>query len=119
MRALIPWLLFLLLLGCSDRTTVRGLDMCTQEYEPPDEDGNCDAPASAYDIEWRDGRGPMCSVECEDELDCPSVGASRPRCLEIGRTRAFLCYTECRSDADCHRGWVCQPLSSGGRVCLP
>lgn len=119
--ALLPLLLVLLALltACDGRERrPRRVDGC-QEYEPPKEDGSCDAPAIAHEIAWFFGRGEMCTVECEDELDCPTIGSRFPHCLKVSPATPFLCYGACRSHDDCPEDWVCQPVSTGTSVCLP
>lgn len=123
-RLLLGWLIMLSLplLACEDRSRVRSGDSCTQEYEPPNEDGSCDAPATAREIAWLYGRGDMCTVECEDELDCPTVGSRPAHCLKVSPSSDFYCYTWCGSTGDCPEGWVCQIVStatSATSVCLP
>jgi hypothetical protein len=82
------------------------------------EDSSDCADAECRELVWEYGRGGICTRDCESELDCVSSGSNPGRCLRIAGG-AFQCYSQCGSDLDCPEGWVCQPVSTGGRVCLP
>ena len=91
---------------------------CGQEYAPGEE-GGCEVPASVHEVAWRYGRGSICTHECADELDCPSLGSRRARCVKVSPASPFLCYLDCGDAEGCPSGWVCQPIQGGGRICLP
>ncbi|MEM9190776.1 MAG: MXAN_6577-like cysteine-rich protein [Myxococcota bacterium] len=56
--------------------------------------------------------GGYCYSDCAIS-SCPS-GAS---CVDIGG--AFACLDACVFPSDCRSGYVCEPLTGGGSVCLP
>lgn len=99
---------------------------CTTGSAPcsvPEAQGACEessdcADAECRELTWEFGSGGICTRDCESELDCVSSGSDPGRCLRIAGG-AFQCYSQCRSNWDCPTDWVCQPVSTGGRVCLP
>ena len=89
----------------------------------PEAQGACEDSSDCADAEcrslvWEYGSGGICTRDCESELDCVSSGSNPGRCLRIGGG-AFQCYSDCTSNWDCPADWVCQPVSTGGGVCLP
>jgi hypothetical protein len=87
-------------------------------YEPC-AGGECEGTATCHELSWDFGMGSVCTRECESELDCPIPLDRDVRCLDVGRTGDFLCHVSCLSDGQCPATWVCQPLGTGGSVCLP
>lgn len=86
---------------------------------PCEEEGDCDPPASCIDL----GGEMRCSVECEDEPDCPrgsqcTDNQCRPRYGSCTGAGEFC--SPCVDDADCTHGEqpTCTPLSGGERSCL-
>ena len=84
-------------------------------YVPCASNTDCMGRASCQRIAWRDGTGQLCTATCMGESSCPHAG----RCLDVTMTGAFLCYEPCNVDADCPLHFICQPVTTGGSVCLP
>ncbi len=108
-RALPLLACFCLLLACSGRDRP-GTDY---EYTPCASDADCRGPARCREITWRDGSGRMCTAPCTGV--CPHDG----RCLDVTRDGTFLCFAPCAYDRDCPATFICQPVTTGGAVCLP
>jgi hypothetical protein len=104
----------LLVAGC----TIGDAPCALPEAQGACEDSSDCADAQCRELTWEFGSGGICTRDCESELDCVSSGSDPGRCLRIAGG-AFQCYSQCRSDGDCPPTWVCQPVSTGGRVCLP
>jgi hypothetical protein len=94
-------------------------DACRQEYGNCESAAECGEGASCEHLGWDHGEGDICARSCDTELDCEREGGRGPRCLDVGRTGAFRCYAGCLTNLHCPSGWACQPISTGGGVCLP
>lgn len=112
------WLaLALLVLGGCTTGSPQACSMAAP-HGPCEESGDCGADSSCEQLDWEYGAGGICTGACRNELDCASNGSRAGRCLAVaGGT--FQCYSECTATGDCPGGWVCQPVSTGGGVCLP
>lgn len=100
--------------ACSQRTGEDGGGP-DYDYVPCSSDVECLDVSVCTRITWRDGDGSMCTAACLDETECPHGG----RCLDVVGSGVFLCHQRCVRDADCPATFICQPLSTGGSVCLP
>jgi hypothetical protein len=114
-------LLLPLLAACSTREVGQTCEIEEREedYTACRRDDDCLAPSQCTDVDWAYGEGTLCTRACESELDCPSVEGFHGRCIQIAGVPSFICVKGCESDSDCGWGQVCQPLTIGGRVCLP
>ena len=95
---------------------------CHEDYQSCEAASECSTGASCTELDWAFGSDAICSIGCENELDCPRAGGRSGRCIDVNRTGDFRCYAECSTDAHCPDGWVCQPIRSAGVVsgiCLP
>ena len=120
MRTHLGFLAVVVVLGCGGCSTRdEPARACNEPYGACRDRSECPARSSCQPIEWRDGRGSICTVECSDELDCTSIRDRPARCLDVNGTGVFRCFQACGRDAVCPTGHVCQPLSSHGSVCLP
>jgi hypothetical protein len=85
------------------------------EYVRCSDDAACRGDAHCTSLSWRDGTGSLCTERCDVPSDCPHDG----RCLDVNETNVYLCLSQCSVDGDCSAGFLCQPLTTGGAVCLP
>ncbi len=90
-----------------------GCENGTYRYVRCTSGDGCEGRSDCTPIPWRDGSGSMCTHACTTMSECPSDG----RCLDV--TGEFFCFDACNDDVDCGPGFLCQPLSLGGAVCLP
>ena len=85
------------------------------EYVRCGADPDCTGRARCHTIDWRDGSGGLCTVECTGEADCPHEG----RCIDVELDDRYRCYATCESDDECAPGTICQPITTAGAICLP
>jgi hypothetical protein len=97
----------LALAGCTADTSY--------DYVPCASASDCHGAARCHTITWRDGSGGLCTADCAHDGECPHAG----RCLDVNASGAFECFEPCAVDADCPPRFVCQPITTGGSVCLP
>ncbi len=85
------------------------------EYVRCTDESACRGDSSCTALTWRDGSGSLCTERCTMPSQCPEDG----RCLDVGATDVYLCLRPCSEGAACGDGFVCQPITTGGAVCLP
>ena len=85
------------------------------EYVRCTDESACRGDSSCTSLPWRDGSGSLCTERCTAPSQCPLGG----RCLDVNGTNLYLCLQPCSADVDCGTGFVCQPLTTTGAVCLP
>lgn len=91
-----------------------GCESGPYDYQRCTSNDECAGRSHCQRIGWRDGAGSVCTHACSTMSECPHDG----RCLEVS-PEGFFCFEPCGGDPDCPRGYLCQPLSQGGAVCLP
>jgi len=97
-------------------------DAYLEAYEPCSSSWQCEFPADGcYSLMVDYGRrivtDRMCTLECQDDFDCPWGGA----CYQV-MSGPPICYQRCDVDYDCPPGFACID-TVGGRpldaICLP
>ena len=85
------------------------------DYVRCTDEAACGGDSSCTALAWRDGSGSLCTERCSMPSQCPHDG----RCLDVNETSVYVCLMPCSLDADCGAGFICQPLTTTGAVCLP
>ena len=120
--------------GCSASSTCPEGFRCTSEIRSQKRDHEFCAPEREYPILVGVGDACTSSKECSATLNCDrswpggyctrGYGETLDSCGVDGllvkiKSETYACYRACSSSLDCRPGYLCEPLITGGGICIP